>query len=86
MVGVVQRNGYRCIAQRLSVLCAGKDDILHTPATELLYPLFSENPAYRIGNVALAAAVWADDTGYSVVEVEFDFVGKRLKALYLNAF
>ena len=86
MIRIVQRNGYRCIAQRLSVLCAGKDDILHAPAPKLLYPLFTENPAYRIGNVALAAAVRADDAGYSVVEVEFDFVGKRLKALYLNAF
>ena len=86
VVGIVQGDGYGGIAQRPPKLRAGKNDILHTGASQLLRPLFAQHPAHRIRHVALAASVGAHDAGDSVVEFQQRPIGERLKSLYLNAF
>ena len=50
---------------RRSIARALKNDILHFRAPQMLDALFAQNPGNRIGNVALAAAVWANNGGYT---------------------
>ena len=41
MIGVIQRDRNRCKAQRLAVFRAGKNDVLHIGAAELLFALLT---------------------------------------------
>ena len=76
MVAVVQSNGNISIAQRLSGLCSRENNILHTGTAQLFDALFTQYPSYRIRNVTFTAAVRSYDTGNSVVELEYNLIGK----------
>lgn len=86
MVGIVECNCNRRVAERLSRLGSGENNILHISAAELLGALFAEHPAHRIANIALSTAVRPYNAGNTVVELQNGFVGKRLKSLHFNGF
>ena len=86
MVTVVHGNSDIGKSQRFSGLCTGKNNVLHIASTKLLGALLSQYPAHRIAYIALTAAVRADNSRNSVMEFKYNFIGKRLKSLYLNAF
>ena len=86
VIGIVQCNGNIGKALRLSKLCTGKDNVLHTGASQLLNTLFTKHPADCICNIALSTSVWAYDTGNTIMKFKKQFVGKGLKSLDLNAF
>ena len=67
-------------------VAAAEDDVLHPVAAEALGALLPEDPRDRVGDVALAAAVRADDGGHALVEGKLRAVGKRLKTVYFEAF
>ena len=74
-------------AARLTVARALKDDVLHLAAAQVLDALLAQNPGDRVGNVALAAAVWPDDGGYSVsCEENFGVVREGFEAGDFEAF
>ena len=85
MVCIIQRDRHRRIPQRFSQLCTGKNNILHIAATQLLGTLFTQYPAHRIGNITFSAAIWSYNTSDTVMELKFNFIGKGLKSLYLDA-
>ena len=86
MVGIVKCNCNRRVAERLSRLGSGENNILHISAAELLGALFAEHPAHRIANIALSTAVRPYNASNTVVELQNGFVGKRLKSLHFNGF
>jgi hypothetical protein len=49
-------------AARRTIARALKDDVLHLAAAQVLNALLAEDPRDRIGNVALAAAIRANDS------------------------
>ena len=58
-----------------------KDDVFHLAAAQVLDTLLAQNPRNRVSNVAFAAAVRADDGGYSVsCEDYFGVVGEGFEA------
>ena len=59
---------------------AGKDDVLHFAAAQGLGRLLAEHPADAVEDVALAAAVGADDGGDSGMKFERGAVRKRLES------
>ena len=86
MVPIVQRYGHIGIAERLSGLCPGKNNVLHGSTPELLNPLLAQHPADRIGHIALSASVGPYNTGYAVVELKCYFIGKGFESLHFYAF
>ena len=76
MVGIIKSDRHRCVAQRLSRLCSGENNILHIAAAQRFRALFTEHPAHSVRNVALAAAVWTYDPRDSFMELQVHLVGK----------
>src|SRR5205823_1832704 len=69
----------------LAVARAGEDDVLHLDATERLGGLLAENPGDGVGDVGLAAAVRADDSGNALAgELDLGAVTEGLETEYLN--
>ena len=65
----------------LAVARTLEDDVFHLAAAQVLNPLLAQNPGDRVGDVALTAAVRADDGGYSVsCEDYFGVVGEGFEA------
>src|SRR5690606_7860271 len=81
-VGKQQRN--LADLERLSLVGTLEDDVLHLAAAQRLRALLAQNPADRVGDIALAAAVWPDDRCYSRVEMQLRRVGKALKSVNLE--
>ena len=74
-------------AAGLAISRALKDHVLHCAAAQMLDALLAENPGDRIGDVALAAAVWPDDGGNSVTcEENFGVVREGFEAGNFEAF
>ena len=67
--------------RRLARVAAAEDDIFHLVATQALGALFAHDPRDRVGDVALAAAVGADDGGHAVIERELRPVRERFEAV-----
>ena len=65
--------------RRLAGLAPAENDVLHPLATQALGALLTEHPRDGIDDVALAAAVRADDGGDALVESEFGALGKALE-------
>ena len=86
MVRIVQRNRHIGKAQGPPQLGAGKNDILHGMSPQLFDLLLAQNPADRVGDIALAAAVGADDGRDPVMEFELYFVCEGFKSLYFYTF
>ena len=70
----------------LAGIAAVEDDVFHLLAAQALGALLAEHPRNGVGDVALAAAVGADDGGDALVEGQLRAVGKRLEAGNLETF
>src|SRR5687768_13174105 len=67
-------------ATRRTIARALKDDVFHLAAAQVLHTLLAQNPGNRVGHVALAAAVGANDGGDSIsCEDYFGVVGEGFK-------
>jgi hypothetical protein len=65
----------------LAVARSLKDHVLHFGAAQMLDTLLAQNPGDGVGNIALAAAIWAHNAGYAVTsEDEVSMIRKGLKA------
>jgi hypothetical protein len=71
---------------RLARVAAAEDDILHLVAAQALGALFPEHPGDGVGDVALAAAVGADDGRHASIEGELCTIGETLEAGNLETF
>ena len=71
--------------QRLAAVGAVEDDVLHGAAAQGLGALLAEHPGDRFREVALAAAVGADDGGDAAGEADFHRIDKGLEAGDLEA-
>ena len=56
-----------------------EDQVLHAAAAQGLGTLLAERPANRLGDIALAAAVRADDPGDAGQNSHSRLLGKRLE-------
>ena len=65
---------------RLPRLAAVEDHVLHGGATQALGALLAEDPRYSVGDVALAAAIGADDARNPPAEGHFLLVTEGLEA------
>jgi hypothetical protein len=63
-----------------------KYDIFHLTASESLNALLSQNPPYRVGNIALSASIRSNNSGNTRIEIQAYFIGKRFEALYFQSF
>jgi hypothetical protein len=77
--GVVDRHVDDGASQGLLSLRAVEYDVLHLRPAQLAGALLSQNPADRIDDVRLAAAVRAEDGGYTLPELKGDGEHERLK-------
>ena len=66
--------------ERFSGIGSVEDHIGHFPATERFGRLFAQNPANRIQDVGLSAAVRADDGRNAFVEFKGGFIREGLKS------
>ena len=65
---------------------AREDDVLRARAAQVADVLLAEHPAHGIRDIALAAAVRADNRRDAVVEFNGNLVGKGLESICLKAF
>ena len=73
-------------AGRLSSVGAAEDDVFHLLAAQALRALFAHDPGQGIGDVALAAAIRADDRGHATIERQLRMVGEGLEASDIETF
>jgi hypothetical protein len=66
--------------RRLARVAAVEDHVFHAIAAQALGALLAEHPGDRVDDVALAAAVRADDGGDAVVEAELGAIAEALEA------
>ena len=71
---------------RFARVAAAEDDVLHLVAAQALGALLAEHPCDGVGDVALAAAVGADNRGDAFIEGKLRAIGERLKSGDLEAF
>ena len=79
-VAVVDDEGHVGHALRRALLRAGPDHVLGLARAERA-ALLAERPAERVGEVALAAAVRADDRADPAAELDVRALGERLEAV-----
>ena len=79
-VGVVEEEGDFGDVDRAARGRTLEDHVLHLAAAEQPGRLLAQDPAHRVGDVGLAAAVGAHDGGDAVLEGEGDVVGEGLEA------
>src|SRR6187549_1529508 len=65
-------------------LAAGRDHVLHRGAADRAGALLAERPEHRVGDVALAGAVGADDDADARRELQARALGERLEPLHLD--
>ena len=71
-------------AQGLAGVGAVEDAVFHPVAAQGLGALFAEDPADRVRDIALPAAVGSDHTGHSGLEMERGPVGETLEAGHIQ--
>ena len=79
-VRVVKGELYLCPAPRPASVAAGEDDILHGGAAHGGGALLAESPHDRVGQIALATAVRADDDRHARLEEQLGRLRERLEA------
>ena len=84
MVGIVKGQRHLSHAQRTALLGAVKDHVLHLGAPKSPGALLAQDPADRVGDVALAAAVGADDGRDAAAELQFRFLCKGFEPLHFQ--
>ena len=72
--------------RRLAGVAAAEDHVLHPVAAQALGALLAEHPGDGVDDVALAAAVRADDGGHARVEPDVGAIGKALEAREFESF
>src|SRR5207248_3070024 len=72
--------------RRLARVAAVEDHVFHLVAAQALGALLAHHPRDRIGHVALAAPVRADNRRDAFVEGELGPIGKRFEAVDLETF
>ncbi len=65
--------------QRLALVGAGKDNILHLVPAQNPRALLAQHPAHRVGNIGFAAAVRPHNTGNPILQLNNRAVGKGFK-------
>ena len=83
-VGVVHHQGHLAEALGAAAGRAAEDDVFHLAAPEGLGALLPQDPADGVHDVALAAAVGADDGGDAPAEVHERLVRKGFETLDLD--
>ena len=83
---VGKEQGNLCHAQRFAGGRTSEDDIFGLGTAQVADILLPEHPTDGIGDVALAAAVRADDSGYPLVKIYGYLICKGLKSISLQAF
>ncbi len=78
-VGVVDRQGHFCPAERPAGRRAGEDDVFHLAATEGFRPLLPHHPGQCVDDVGLARSIGADDAGHPGLEGERRRLCERLE-------
>ncbi len=78
-LAIAERQGDLGHAERGAGIGAGKDDVLHLTTAQGFGRLLAEDPANRVENVALTAAIRADDGGDALVEFKRGAIRERLK-------
>jgi len=48
--------------------------------------MFAEHPAQRIDDIRLAAAIWPDNSGNALIEIDFGWIDKRFKTGHFQPF
>ena len=81
VLGVVDHQRHLRKAHLAALFGAAEYDILHLGAAKLTAVLLAHDPADGVGDVGLAGAVGADDSGDVLAEIQHRFIGKRLEAL-----
>jgi hypothetical protein len=67
-------------AGRLARVAAAEDDVFHLLAAQAPGALLPQHPGERVGDVALAAPVRADNGGHAVVEGKLRAIGEGLES------
>ncbi|MPN00538.1 hypothetical protein SDC9_147733 [bioreactor metagenome] len=80
-VGIIKGERNLAIGLGLSGFRAVKDHILHLGSPQSFGALFAQHPAHRICDVALAAAVGADDGGNPALNIDLRFFCKRFESI-----
>ena len=80
-VGVVEGELHLGGSAGAAAVAAGEDDVLHGRAAHGGGALLAERPDDGVGEVALAAAVGADDDADAGLEEQLGLLGERLEAL-----
>ena len=82
-----QRDGDFRHSHRRAVAGTVENDVFHFLAAERLGALFAKNPGDRVGDIALAATVRADDTGNSGFDDgDICLIRERFEAEELDTF
>ena len=72
--------------ERRAFVCAVENDVSHLSAAERFGRGLAKDPAHRIDDVRLAAAIRTHDTGDALVELEFGLVGEGFESVNLKRF
>ena len=83
-VAVIEPQRHLGKALRPAHAGAAEYHILHLRAAQAFGGLLAEHPAHRVGNVALSAAIGADNAGDPLVKGEHRFIREGLKALHFK--
>ena len=75
---VFYKKGYLGHVERLAVLGAGKDDVLHVRAPQHRDLLLAQDPADRVHHIAFSTAVGPDDRSHARAELKFGLSAKDL--------
>ena len=82
-IAVVEAEGNKGVARWFSLVGAEEDNILHLFSAKTADRLLTHDPAHRIGNVALSAAVRANNGGDTLIEIQRRFFREGLEAMNL---
>src|SRR5690606_17781584 len=77
---VVEHELDRGARGRLALGGAAEDDVLHRLAAQLGSPRFAEDPAHRVDQVRLAAAIGSDDADQLAGDIEGRGIDEGLEA------
>ena len=83
-VGVVEGQRHLRHAQGAALLGAVEDHVLHLGAAQRPGALLAQDPAHRVGDVALSAAVGPDDGCDARSELKFRFFRKGFESLHFQ--
>ena len=81
---VVEHQGHLAVAQRLPLLGAVKNNVLHAAAAKQFRALLPQHPAHSVADVAFPGSVGADDGGDPFVQQDLRPLGEGLESVKLQ--